>query len=155
MITKNDNDFIMQVRLKNSSDEIYLAKVEPGKTIYETYYNVLERATQENQVEIKADDEIRVPVLEYKLNRNYDELVGKTILGFKNNLYYFLVVRQMIRFEMNEKGVELESEAEIVEEAMEEPDFENLPKKTIFQQTVSDYFERKKCRASIFFNVGE
>jgi hypothetical protein len=28
---KNDDDFILQVRLKNSSDEIYLAKVEPGK----------------------------------------------------------------------------------------------------------------------------
>jgi hypothetical protein len=147
---KNDDDFILQVRLKNSSDEIYLAKVEPGKTIYETYYNVLERATQENKVEITADDEIRVPVLEYKLNRSYDELIGKTILGFKNNIYYFLVAQQMIRFEMNEKGVELESEVEMAAECEEEPDFENLPKKLFYDKPFLIILKEKNAEHPYF-----
>lgn len=131
---KNDDDFILQLQFKNSDEEIYLAKVNPGKSLYETYQKATKRINSDTRSDLKADDKIKIPVLEYKIEKGFDELIGKRFTDSKNDPYFFTMVRQMIRFEMNEKGVVLESEAEAIAEAVEEPEFENVPKLLYFDK---------------------
>jgi hypothetical protein len=100
---RNENDFVIGLKTKSEGDRIILAKIEPGETLAATVARVRKR-TAGNKAETAVSNDIFIlPRVSFDLTREYAELQNHQILS----------AVQTIRFEMNEKGVELESESHI------------------------------------------
>ena len=96
----------------NDKDEVYLYKTENTKTFNYIYADMLTKEAQYNgDKSFKKNDELKVPNLKFYEEKSFDEVTGKRIKGTN------LVIDQAmetIRFEMNNKGVELKSEAGMI-----------------------------------------
>jgi len=115
---KSGNDFIIKLKTKSADDELVLAKVPPGATLGDTINGVLKRlATSKPEVAGKHD-ELAVPKLNFDLRKSFTELAGLVLqpspqARIKDHLKV-TEAKQLIRFQLNEKGAILKSEATIV-----------------------------------------
>lgn len=96
----------------NGKDEVYLYKTENTKTFNYIYADMLKKEAQySGDKTLNKDDELKVPNLKFYEEKSFDEVTGKRIKGTN------LVIDQAmetIEFEMNNKGVELKSEAAMI-----------------------------------------
>jgi hypothetical protein len=112
---QGDDDFIVSLRTKSPGDQLILAKVAPGATLEETITGVLDRLKKNRLVPIEDGDKMWVPKLNFDLRRNFGELEGlvlqpTTAAKIKGPLI-ISQVEQLVRFQLNEKGAILKSEA--------------------------------------------
>ena len=96
----------------SDKDEVYLYKTENTKTFNYIYADMLKKEAQySGDKTLNKDDELKVPNLKFYEEKSFDEVTGKRIKGTN------LVIDQAmetIEFEMNNKGVELKSEAAMI-----------------------------------------
>ena len=96
----------------NGKDEVYLYKTENTKTFNYIYADMLKKEAQySGDKTLNKHDELKVPNLKFYEEKSFDEVTGKRIKGTN------LVIDQAmetIEFEMNNKGVELKSEAAMI-----------------------------------------
>jgi hypothetical protein len=107
------DDFVVELATKSDGDRVILAKVKPQETLEKTVQAVGSRVSSARPQQMGNDDVLKVPKLNFDLTRKYQELIG-LILAVKNPRAYDLRITeamQNIRFQMNEKGVVLRSEA--------------------------------------------
>ena len=106
----NPSDFAV-VLDTNSKDEVYLYKTATTKTVNYIYSDMLKKQqAYEGDVKFNEADELKVPNLKFFEEKSFDEVTGKRIKGTN------LVIEQAletIKFEMNNTGVKLKSEAAI------------------------------------------
>ena len=131
----------------NDKDEVYLYKTENTKTFNYIYADMLTKEAQYNgDKSFKKNDELKVPNLKFYEEKSFDEVTGKRIKGTN------LVIDQAmetIRFEMNNKGVELKSEAGMIATMtalMPEPD----PRNFYFDDTFV-LFIKEKTKSKPYF----
>lgn len=111
---KHQYDFVIELKTKSSGDRLILAKIPPENTVEETISTVNTRIDQATPVCMQMYDVLKVPKVNFDIRRDYSELSGKQLITTNPNVAKDLIVltaKQDIRFQMNEKGVELESEA--------------------------------------------
>ena len=111
----SDDDFVIRIKTKSPQDELILAKVAPGATLEQTIQAVLARAPLGQAMEIGVNDTLSVPKLNFDLRRDFAELEGLLLqptsaAKIKSNLL-LKKVEQLVRFQLNEKGAILKSEA--------------------------------------------
>lgn len=107
----NDDDFIIQLHTK-SEDEIYLAKINPQKTLDDTVKFVNERIKNGQTESFSSDsDSLLIPVISFNIKHEYKELAEKAMLNKKYPGYYIASATQDTLFHLDESGVELKSEA--------------------------------------------
>ncbi len=119
---QSENDFIIQVKTKAADDQLILAKVAPGATLQATIDAVLKRISAAKPVSASPEDEFLVPKLNYDLKKEFTELEGLVYVPgpgakIKSQIKIDSAL-QLIRFQLNEKGAVLKSEAVIAMRAL-------------------------------------
>jgi hypothetical protein len=108
------DDFVVELKTKSEGDRLNLAKVKPARTLAETVAAVAKRTTGAGAVTAEPADVLVVPKLNFDVTRRYAELEGlhlvPTATGMAEDLT-LLRALQNVRFQMDEKGVRLRSEA--------------------------------------------
>lgn len=110
---KDPDDFVIELKSKSHGDRIVLAKVQPGATLSATVDAVTARLSAQPRP-ADAPPHLIVPKLNFDVVRRYDEIVGKRLVTDNPDIakdLYVLEAMQDIRFQMDEKGVRLRSEA--------------------------------------------
>ncbi|HUB66526.1 MAG TPA: hypothetical protein VL981_03475 [Candidatus Methylacidiphilales bacterium] len=111
---RSQDDFIIKLKPKTEGDELILAKLPPGATLQETINSVLERIAGHQPEPIGPGPRLAIPKLNFDLRRHFPELEGLTlkpgpVMKVKNLV--ITSVQQLVRFQLNEKGAILKSEA--------------------------------------------
>jgi hypothetical protein len=108
----DDQDFILQVQ--TLSDLIVLAKVTPPATLEETWRMVADRVRNRRIRGMRAalfnNEPLIVPHMALFVERDYDEVTGVPVENVGGKLP-LQAAKQYIRFQLDESGAVLESEA--------------------------------------------
>jgi hypothetical protein len=134
---QSDDDFVIKIATKSPQDELVLAKVQPGATLAKTIASVLQRVDHGTPADLTDRDSLAVPKLNFDLRRDFPELEGLVLkpsatAKVKDPLV-ISKAEQLVRFQLNEKGAILKSEAamEMTATAMA-PQFEPPSHQLIF-----------------------
>lgn len=103
----DNNNFIFQVGCKDSLDEIYFAKIPPGKTLLETYEAVKKRIDKNAVQYMGLHDELRIPYLKFDITEKVNDLQGVAFSGY--SALEIEELSQKISFDLTKEGVRLES----------------------------------------------
>jgi hypothetical protein len=112
----SQDDFIISLKTKSPEDQLILAKVPPQSTLGATVQNVLERVKKGTLIAATDKDRLAVPKLNFDLESQFPELEGLELNPSPTARVHRLrlsSVRQDVRFQLNEQGVKLKSEAEM------------------------------------------
>jgi hypothetical protein len=110
---KNDDDFIIELKTTAKNDRLILAKISPKGTLGETVKNVENRIKKAKPSKIRQYEAVGVPVFNFDILREYEELIGDTIIS-KDKIIdgtTIDVAAQSIRFRLDETGAVLKTEA--------------------------------------------
>jgi len=110
------DDFIISLKTGDPRDQLILAKVTPGDTLDGTINAVLARVKSGKAFPAQKRDNLSIPKLNYDLSKNFKDLEGLTLKPGPHTPVKNLVtteVKQLVRFQLNEKGAVLQSEAAI------------------------------------------
>jgi hypothetical protein len=106
-------NFVIELQTKSSADRLLLAIVPSGQMLVQTVADVRRRVRDDKVERATEGDVLQVPRLAVDVTRTYREIERQIVVSprpFSTEMYLLSAV-QRTRFEMNEKGVELESEA--------------------------------------------
>lgn len=104
----NPEDFAVVLKTK-SDDEVYLYKNGANKEFQYLYADMLKKKSAfKGETAFGNDDELRVPNIKLFEEKTFEELSGKRVMG--TNLVIDQVI-ETIKFDMDNKGVKLKSEA--------------------------------------------
>jgi len=104
----NDNDYAVSLKSKQN-DTIYFYRTDDMKTLDILYKDMMNKANKYNGTKwLTPVDEFKAPNLDFKNEREFSELCNKPI---KNSDLMIGKAIETIQFKMDEKGVELKSEA--------------------------------------------
>lgn len=104
----NPDDFAVILTTK-SNDEVYLYKNSANKEFTYLYADMLKKQAAFNgSTEFGNDDELKVPNIKLFEEKKFDELSGKRVMG--TNIVIDQAI-ETIKFDMDNKGVKLKSEA--------------------------------------------
>jgi hypothetical protein len=148
---KNDDDFIVAIQPKERGEQIVLAKIAPGETLQKTIETVRSRvAAGKLEAWLKSlhtGESIAVPILNFDLLQEYDELVGKTVAtsGPLQGMPIVLAV-QSVRLRLDERGATLKSEADVAYKCAEGPESRHL----VFDKPFLILLERKGAARPYF-----
>ena len=110
---ENDDKFIVKLRLKDSDDELILAKGYDMTNPQE----IVEEINQNNKGSlsiIEESDRFEAPILHLDHSRDYVELVRKFLANQGFEEYFIAQMFENIKFDMDEKGARVENEAGII-----------------------------------------
>jgi hypothetical protein len=120
------DDFVIKLETKAKGDELILAKVPPlstrnptGPSFSGTIDAVLARAAPRQAIPPETDDDLAIPKFNFNLHRDFSELEGLILnpspaAKIKSKLV-LVKAEQLVRFQLNEKGAVLKSEALVAE----------------------------------------
>jgi hypothetical protein len=111
---QSEDDFVIELKTKSDGDRLILAKLEPQSNLSDTVTSVLGRISQGRIETAATNDLLLVPRIKLDITREYHELEGLILIPKGTNIAKDLVLRSAVQntvFELNEKGVELKSEA--------------------------------------------
>ena len=108
------NNFIIRLKGKDSSNELYLAKVPFGKTMEETILGVEKRVSTTGPEQLKEGDLLVIPKIKFSIEKSYTELLGKHLANRGFEKYFFAVADQHINFSLDESGAKTQSDAVVV-----------------------------------------
>jgi hypothetical protein len=114
---KSPDDFIIKVKPKAEGDELILAKLEPGVTLQATIDSVLQRIAANKPDPIGPNPQLAIPKLNFDLRGDFPQLEGLILqpsLSAHVKRLKTTEVKQLVRFQLNEKGAILKSEAVMV-----------------------------------------
>lgn len=107
----SEDDFAIKI-LTKENDEIIFNVNPKGNTFKEIYDNLNKNANNyKDATFFRNGDTLRVPYLDFKLLKEYEELEKKPFYDLSGNKYEILQALQSIQFEINEKGGKIKSEA--------------------------------------------
>ena len=107
----SDDDFAVKLFTKGD-DKIILYRTDDNKSFEQLYNDMLaKQKAYKGDTRFNKKDNFKVPNLKFKNNHEYTELAGKTI---KDTLFTIDSALQTIEFNMDNKGVELKSEAALI-----------------------------------------
>jgi len=114
---RSADDFVITVKPKAKEDELILAKLQPGVTLQATIDSVLQRISANQPEPMGPDPELAIPKLNFDLRGDFQQLEDLILEPSPSAHVKKLVttkVQQLVRFQLNEKGAILKSEAVIV-----------------------------------------
>lgn len=113
---KPGDDFIIELQTKSPQDRLILAMLLPGKTLNETVQMVDERIRSGQRMNFEEKDGLMVPKFNLDITRSYGEIQNADLVvqNPKAKGASIASVKQNIRFQMDERGVVLKSEAHMV-----------------------------------------
>ncbi len=155
----DDNDFAIRLIPKDNEHEIILIKSHFDNSInlkdevhrLSDYMSEFKGNRNDNnhwKYYLNDEDQISIPLIEFNIETNYSEIEGSTFSAGKQNFFVDMVY-QRTAFVLNEKGAEVESEAEIAVEAVAEEELPK-PKRMFFDKPYLILLKRKDCKYPYF-----
>lgn len=113
MYYKNDDTFVISLRLKDNKDQLLIAKGYPMDSP-DTVLSAISSFLSNEPTEMRKSDLFEAPKLSMSMRRDYKEIIGKqvTTKGFES--YRIAQMFENIKFDMDEKGARVENEAVIL-----------------------------------------
>lgn len=109
----SEEDFAVMLKTKEG-DEVLLSKGKNGTTFEEIYNNVVKKSeAYEGNKAFTEDDTFKVPKVKFDVLKEFNELENKQFIGKNGSSFEIAKALQTIKFELNEKGGEIKSEAVI------------------------------------------
>lgn len=109
---KNDEQFIVSLKLKTNGDDFFLAKGYNMKNLQEALKTINKTAAAAYDT-MTEDDFFSAPNIHINYQRNYDEIIGKALANDHFQGYIIGEMFENIRFDMDQKGARAENEAVI------------------------------------------
>jgi len=125
---KSADDFIVQIKCRDSLDEVYLAKIPMQPTLLASYQNVLERVSLDNMELFNGGDILKIPYIKFDTTTAYTDIEGTALTNEILDGKVFQSVEQRISFDLNQQGIKLESSAVSI---IDFADFENPPPRVL------------------------
>jgi len=149
---RSDNDFALRFLPKDEAHEILIIKTDFSskitllKEIEQLEKNIKKFTKRRNNKNdwkyyLNDDDEVRVPVMAFNIEANYESIEG-TWFETKLNRYMVEEVYQRTAFMLNEKGAEVESEVFFHTESAEEEEMPQ-PKQLYYDKPFMILLKRK------------
>ena len=124
MYYNHDNDFMLKLKPKDRNHEIILVKStfppnSNSTNLIQQCYNKASYAAQtrnrnhEWRFELKEEDKIRIPILQFNLENNYKKIEG-TSFASKTSALRVGMMYQKTAFVLNQNGAAVKSEAVIM-----------------------------------------
>ena len=108
---KDKNNFAITLKTEEQ-EEIILMRGEAKKTFLKTYEEIKkEQENYEGSKIFKKGDSLKVPYLNLRFKKEFEELEHKYFTFTNGEKYYIEKAIQTIKFELNEKGGKIKSEA--------------------------------------------
>ena len=144
----NEDDFAVEL-LTSGEDIVYLYKNSINKPFNFIYSDMMKKQRSYNGArEFKKVDELRVPNISLSEEKSYEELTNKRIMG--TNLVINQAV-QSIKFNMDDRGVKLKSEAGLTAVVTSiHPEEECVPRMFYFDDTFV-VFIKEKSKSNPYF----
>lgn len=125
------NDYAVLLKTKTNED-VYLYKTANTKPFNYLYHDMLKKQYLfEGNKAFEEKDELRVPNIKFFEEKQFEELQNKRIKGTQYTIGQAI---ETVKFEMNNQGVKLKSEAAITMKAMAMPS-EEMPRRFYFDDT--------------------
>lgn len=141
---RSKDDFIVELITRDDRERLLLARVAAERTLERTVAEVLGRVALAKPSILEGDDELVIPVVGFDLRREYAEIVGKRVLNPRLSGRTIDYAIQDIRFNLNERGASLKSEAAIGSLA------DGKPKRLIFDGPFLVLLMRKTAKMPYF-----
>lgn len=136
----SSKDFAVKIYTKDN-DKIILYRTNDNKSFDKLYADVLNKSTKYNGTRtFNKKDELKVPNINFKNKKEYTELEGKTIKGTDFTIDAAL---QTIEFNMDNKGVDLKSEAALIMKMSMPMPVTEKPRKLYFNDTFTMFLIEK------------
>ncbi|MBC7822061.1 MAG: DUF1559 domain-containing protein [Planctomycetaceae bacterium] len=118
-----DDDFVL--RLKTPTDDIVLAKIAPLATLAEMIDAVKQRRLpgtgRRRSENLQPLEPLIIPRLSANIDREFSELVVRHLVNPGWAGFYIAGARQIVKFQLDESGAILESEADVTFNEFDEP----------------------------------
>lgn len=147
----DENDFSITLFPKNEEHEIILILNKEIRSDFKSNferYNKQKNIAKSERVYFNDDDKVEIPIIEFNLAKSFDKIVSSS---FKTNETEYTILEALQRnaFILNENGAEVESEAEMTADAVEE--IERVkPKMMIFNRPFVVLLKRKDAENPYF-----
>ena len=139
---ENDQNFAISLKTK-SGDEVIMYKNPLGLTFEEMYENMEEKKNNySGNNYMGSEDEFKAPMLSINYLRDYEELKNKPFSTFDGTQMLISDALQTIRFDLNEKGGKVKSEAAIGTKEMAIANSE-APKKLYLNDTFALFLKEE------------
>ena len=141
-------DYAVALKTKDNED-VYLYKNGANKSFNYLYADMLKKEKAfKGEKEFRDIDELKVPNIKFFVEKSFDELAGKRIMG--TNLVIDKAM-ETVKFNMNNKGVELKSEAamDIMRCSLPDPD-KAVPRMFFYDDTFVIFLKEKKAKNPYF-----
>ena len=141
---ESEDDYAVVLETKNG-DEVVLYKNPTGKTFEEIYANLVAKSAEyDGKKRLAAIDELKVPYITMDELRDYQELCGNPFLTSEGKEIVIDQALQTIKFEIDEAGGKIKSEAVITtkENAILIPEIEE-PRYFYFDDTFAMFLKEE------------
>ena len=148
---RNRNDFVIEIVTKAKGDRLLLAKVSPDSTLERTIQHIQARADTSQSKTPEAESRMQVPILDFRLIKDYEELLNKHVQCSNTTLndQPIVMARQSIQLKLNEFGAKLKSEAVVVTRSLDMMAGQEPPQ-LIFDRPFLILMERKGAKNPYF-----
>ncbi len=107
----NNNDYAVSIAT-GGPDRIYLYRTNDNKTLNVLYSDMMKKyRISTTNPKFTENDELKVPVLDFKAAKDFNELCNKQIKGTR---FFISKAIETVNFKMDNKGVKLKSEAGMI-----------------------------------------
>lgn len=141
-------DFAVKLLTKDN-DEVYLYKNGTNKAFRTLFLDMnLKTAKFKGNKLMDESDELKIPNIKFDVSKTFDELCNKRIMGTHFSISEAI---ETIKFNMDDKGVQLKSEAVIMVEKMALPQQSiQKPRYFYFDDTFVIFLKEKEKRTPYF-----
>lgn len=139
----NNSDFAVKLKTKEG-DEVLLYRTNNSESFNELFNQMQNKTNSytENKSFAKGD-ELKVPYIDVDTIINYDELCGKEIKG--TNGLYIVNALQNVKFNLNERG------GNLISEALTTDDYKNTPQRYFNFDNKFILFLKEENKANPYF----
>ncbi|MBI5804838.1 hypothetical protein HZA73_02200 [candidate division TA06 bacterium] len=130
----DDDNYAIELITDSPNDELILAKLKPGKSL-KTTLEKIENNIRSHKISILKDKEVlKIPYVYFDINHSFSQLIDLAILNKGWNGYYISKAHQKLRFQLNETGALMTSEAKLKLYTLGIPIEPVRPRKFIFDK---------------------
>lgn len=111
---KDKNEYIVRLISESPDDELILARVEPGKNLWDTVGKIDEAIKTSTPEKLQTNDILQIPEIDFFIEHSYTELLSRhfTNKGFRD--YFISKAMQVTKFRLDKTGATLKSKAVII-----------------------------------------
>jgi len=112
---QSPDNFVLTLKTKAAGDQLILAKIPPAATLDATIAGVLQRIAGHTPEPSRTSDQLAVPKLNFRFDKSFIKLQGLVLdpspAAKIHSQLTIARAQQIVRFQLNEKGAVLKSEA--------------------------------------------